>query len=498
MFRQANSVNLRRIVLVALVAMAALFVWYLLTHGRLITPSAGESTPVSYSRLQDSLNRAPGITASESTITPTGVYSVSTGDTDGNRYIRNITVGRLLQPTAAQGTVKPNRLSTLGRNALSQITQSARGLSTYEGSVFRLIEPSNITNENFKEFELAALPEFVDHIQLDHQTLVGFEETNGGVQPIRYNTVSQSVTIYPIISEVSQNNVTLLEAGERFALFNQSDSMLSIYGPASEVVDVSIGAADNITRNNGVPVISLSSNRLAVITGPDFVSSNDTADDLEGGDWTVSVIDISSKKILNKLTFKAPVTKVSLSPSGSRLAVTTDSQTGFFDANSSEHLFAIPHAIDDLRWANDERFIFSTALEGIFSGSLAKKTAATLVSYQDVRPTALGFIQDGQLFFTGYSESIANAEYPDSYAVSLTDKATKADLNAVRAFPHQGRGFYTDFLSGTATVQLTRYISDGSVSIDESARKAAIDYITRKVADYPREKIRFTYVDLTF
>lgn len=500
MFKYTVSYNLRRIIVVVLVFIALLLVWYALTHGRLVAPSASQTTPVYFSKFSDKLRNTPTVSDNVSNIITSGTYSVSVSATDGNRIVTSANVGRVLSETRVDQKPQSNFITTLGRNSLSNIAMNKQGVVSYEDGTFRKIDASNITNENFNEFPAPSFPDFVDMQQLNSHTVVGFEYTGRGVQPVRYDTVTGQTTFYPLIPELRPEEAIVGDDTNTFVIFDKKHFTLHNHDVTSQnVTTISLTSIDDIAENDGRPVFSLANNSLAVVTGPDFVSSNDAAEELEGGDYTVRVFDVSSKKTTRELKFgDMPVLSTTLSPGGKSIAISTVMQTGIFNIETGDIQFIIPHAIEQFQWVDDNRYIFMSREEGIFSGSLTNEEAKTLFSYDDIRPTTIGFITEDELYFTGYSQAIPNAEYPDAYKVSLTKPATDATINGIRNFPHQGEGFYVDYLGGTVTVQLTRYISGGAPEVDETARKRAILYVRSALKNYPGEKIRYTYVDLVF
>lgn len=482
--------------------MASLLVWYLLTHGRLNIPSASKESVATYVRLEDGVAKTPEGTEQSGNIVPTGTYSVSIKDKDGNRIITNADVARLLMETTVDVKPTPRHITTIARNSLSDLIYTSRGLSSYEGASFRQLDPSNITNDSLKDFELPTYPDFIEKQQVNRSILVGFENASNGVQPLRYDAISGKVDFYPLLSDVDPKKVYLNQTGNTFALFDKGSGNIVAYDiSSSHTTSISLDNIDKVSENEGRPVFSVTSKRLAILIGPDFVASNDNDMELIEGDHTVKIFDTSSKKIVKSLPLSsASVRDISLSSNGTYIAITTSTQTGIYNVKKGKLIFSVPHSVEDFRWLNDDKFIFTSTSEGIFSGSMKDQSAQTLVSYKDVRPTSISFLEGEELYFTGFNGTIPNADYPDAYKVSLSAAANKADFTSLRDFPHSGRGFYTDQLNGVVIVQLTRYTDEegNSLGLDAEAKARAVSYVRSKLPDYPVGEIKYVYVNLAF
>ncbi len=500
MYPILQSINLRKIVTIFLSILAVFGIWYIVTHGRLVLPGITNETVAMYSQLSQGANKPTATTASESNFIASGLYSVSVSDKDGNRSISTIDVPRFLFSASAKPATKPTKVSTIARNSLPNIIETQAGLSSYEGTAFRLLDPSNITNDNLKDFELSSLPNFVESKQIDKQTLVGYEVSEAGIQPVRHSVPNDTDIYYPLISDAKPEDIGIQVTGQTFSIFNKKDSVVYIYDQAStNTITLSVKNAGKVSRNEGIPVFSATNKFIAVSIGPDYVASNDTADDLEGGGHDIAIFDITTKKKIHTIKVSsAPVLSAALSPNGKYIAVSTDTQTAIYDIASGKYTFSIPHSVEQFQWYSDDKFVFITRTEGVFSGSAATRSAQSVIPYSQVRPTSMSYVENNELYFTGYSEAISNAEFPDAYKAQLAESADNNSIAGVRHFPEQGRGYYVDYLNGTVTVQLTRYDSGEGGVVDESVKSDAIAYITKHLPGYDTNNIRYVYVDLVF
>lgn len=500
MFRNSPIFNLRRLVIMFIILIVALLGWYLLTHGRLTISSASKNSIAVFTRLEDGVSRNPKSTDQAQNIVQSGTYSVSVKDRDGNRLIKNVKVGRVLMETSLNNKPTPYRISTIARNSLSDLVYTSRGLSSHEGGSFRQLDPTNITNDDLKDFNQAAYPNFIDTYQTGRSEIVGFIRTEDGIQPLRYNTINEQSVFYPLLSGVDPDDIHLEGNSAVFSLFNTRSGVVTIYGTArDDVTTVSLNNPDEISENNGQPVFSATSGVLATSIGPDFAATNDNKQELSNGDHTVRIFNIETKKAVRSFSFpSATILQISISPDNTYIAIRTNNQVGVYSLKTGSLLFSVPHSIEDFRWVDDEHYIFNSTEEGIFFGSVKDRMAQTLVSYDDVRPTSISYIQDGWLYFTGFNGTIPNADYPDAYRVDLSESATKNNLAGLRDFPHSGSGFYIDQLNGIVVVQLTRYTSGGEVSFDTDAKRRAESYVRSKLPDYSTADIRYVYVDLDF
>jgi hypothetical protein len=496
MFRNQPLISLRRVVTAFIILTVGLFVWYVGTHGRLTSDYVSQGSPLSYTNLSSGLRTDVGLSSSRSTVLPSGTYSVSVSGNNGSRVVEIVTVPRFLFSVAINTRPVGRQVDTIARNSLTDIIQTEKGLSSFEGASFRPLNPSNITNENLEDFEDGNLPEFMESIQIDDRTIVGFTQSQGGVQPVRYDTVSRSVIYYPLINRANPTDVGLGRTGEEFWIFDKKTSELSTYSSSSnDATVISLKNTDKVATVDGRPLISISGNALAVLTGPDFVSSNDSDAELTDGEYSIHLLDVATKRIQRTIEFDdTPVVTVAISTDERWLAASTPSQVGVFDIRTGRLVFAIPHAMNEIRWIDDNRFIASTQQDGVLLADMRTKTSTSIVSYSDIRPTSISFIKDDVLYFTGYSSRIDNAEYPDAYVADLIHEESPSSLAGLEGFPHQDEAFYVDYLSGIATVRLVRYGSEA----DEKNRERAENYIRSKLPGIRDEKIRFVYIDFNF
>jgi hypothetical protein len=193
---------------------------------------------------------------------------------------------------------------------------------------------------------------------------------------------------------------------------------------------------------------------MAVTSGPSISTSNDDEADFDKSDHVVRLLNTDTKKEERSFSFpNGNVSDISLSPDSSRIAIQTLGSTGIYSVSTGEIEFTIPYPVNEFIWSTNSDFVFITRSNGLFTGSVDSKEAKTIVSYNDVRPTDISFIEGSVIYFTGYTGTIDNAKNPDSYRVDTSKNRSDTETAALRKFPYQGQGFYVDYLNNVVTIQ---------------------------------------------
>jgi hypothetical protein len=485
---------LKRIVMFSLVVMTIGLFYFIYSHGFLVAENYTKGNKVDYVRLSSNLSQTPGSSTDTSTFIPSGEYSVSSTRPEGS-FIETLTVPTFLRNVSTSKGGSYPLTETVTRNSLPYLFMSPSGIiSTDLNDKMRTPSRSAISNDNYTESSIKDFPLYTESVQINASTVCGILGTDP-VQPSCFNVASGDMTYFkPILSKKSR-----LEIGDqRFAVFDTDSNTSYLYDIQSKnEKSIKISSKANISKNNGKPLVSTSESSIAIVEGKDISSTNDNDEKIKGSNQALTILDAKSKQQITRKVFdSALIIGVSLSVDGNSIAVTTPTQTAFYDVKDlSKPGFIIPYVARSFYWLDGNNVIAATDSDGVFDVKIKDRSANSIIPYHTVRPTQLSFVSGGALYFSGYVASIKGKGDPSGFRVPLNTPGSSSSMNALKRFPYQGDGFYIDVIDRTVFIQTTRYIDGVSSEIDTRSQEQALKYVRSHIKNIGDYKVSYVYVD---
>lgn len=479
---------------VILLAVVGVF-GYIATHGRLdISKTSSETVVVS--RYSESLSNTPEYKTGSSHILSSGEYSIATSLVDDGLFVQQVDIPHFLQSFSAQNNSRSSKTSVLARNSNENIAIINGKVVSYDSTGnIRTPVPNNITNQAYSKSFDRSFPDFEYFKQISSSTVAGFVSSSTGQQPAIYDLSTSSVTFFPLIKS-SGRYVSLSPDYGVFSALDTKKRELHTYNTKSGTESIfKLGGELSISSIGSRALFSSVGKHVAVVGGRSFEDTNDARKSIDGGDQVVYVFDTATNTRVFKKSFGSTViTGIVLSKSSDKIAIQTLSQTAVYSVSSGDLLYTLPFPTSQLLWIDGSRFIAQTPENSIFIADGAAKTAKTLVPYSSVRPSKISFIDNGLVYFTGFSESIPGVAGSDIYSSEFDSEATQRSTNALTKFPYQGEGFYVDVLNNTPIVQLTRYRGLGKTIVDNTAKQAASSHVRENLGADAVGDIVYTYI----
>lgn len=482
---------------IAIVAIAAVAVLYFIySHGFLNLSRVSQDSPATLVKISTSLDKKPFATTKSNQLISSGHYALSTPLVDGGLYTSNTNIPTFLRTKTVDGGLFSYRTETIGRNSLVNIAKVNGSYISFEGADWRKLSSTSIGDVSETNVD-DSFPPYIASKQISKDEVVGYiRDSANTYTPVLYNLSTKQPLYYPSITTTS--TPLLNNDYSNFALLEDTKNNVFIYSRSKDIpTKISLSKGVDLSTNDGHPIYSVATNRFAITTGLDLVSSNDNQQTSDANSQDISVFSISSSKLIRNFSFKnAVVTGVALGPNGKSIAIQTPAVTGLYDIDSGKLLFTIPQPTNRFVWLSDTSFVYTTLTDGIFTGSLDDNSARSVVPYTSVRPTEFSFADGSVVYFSGYAGSINGTSQPSAYKADTSTLADNTSASALLDFPHQGNNYYVDFLNGVATIQTTRYITNGKASIDTKARSEGIQYVKEHLKGI-KYTLHFTYVDFS-
>jgi len=495
----------RRNILIILICLALIFsfaFWYF--HGFIIATSSDGVAKIRYISTSN-LNREVK-SGSNKTFLASGKYVIEVSDTSsGEKILKYATVPHFFNSTHVS-SLSPSRqheITVIGRGTLPNLALTESKLIAYNISgQTQTVNISNITNSQPLSTN-NSFPSLSQSIVLNSQLIGGIEnQSNKAIIPVIYNVTNSEVNTFPSVDTKNQSDISLKSSPDGFTSYIPDTKRVYLYSiHDSRSVSSSI-SLKNITPStyNDRPIYSYANNTLAIATGASIFDTDEGNSTNKYKSNRIILFDTKTEKQITTLnTNVASLKDVYLSPNGKYIALEASSYMEIYSLASRKIIFTVPYQVNQLIWADDDKYVFSVSGGDIYTGSISKRTAETLVSYSIIKPTKLLFISNGNLYFTAYpvvSEGNAN---PDAFRVSLEQTADSSSRNIISKLPHQGDGYYIDSIDNVIYIQLTKYIDSTSplvTHVDESAKQAALTYVNNLIGDSKKYVIKYKYVTM--
>lgn len=493
-----RSKLVRIVVIMVSVIIFVIGAWFIYSHGFVSVKNTSDISTVSYTRLNNNLLATSTSLPVSGGFVSSGNYSVVITKKSGFVSLSQVTVPHFLMSTPEITSQISPSVSVVARKGTVDIALRNTSLVGYElsGSLRPLTTDNvagDVVDESFDEnLSLLNKP-----VQISSSDIGGLLQTKTGVQPVIYDFNSSRVSYFPalvnpldsLFTNVTSNgfNVYDIKSGDVmvYTLSNQSEPTATF----------SIKTSKNVSKYNNQPTYSYENNTVALLMGKDIFSGGDGEEASGSSKQTISIRSLDNKYSNSIDLGEGGVTNISLSPDAAYLFVQNSQSAVIYDVKTGVVRFIIPYSINQFTWFGDNQdFVFTTSRSGIFKGSLRTNSAVNIIPYTVVRPTHISFINDGAVYFSGYTTKTDGNSQPDIYKSILSSESSVDSSSVLLNFPHQGENFYIDCLDNTITVQLTRYITDGGIVDDTKARKDAEKYIQLKIKNLSSYKVNYSYI----
>lgn len=490
------SLKLRKIIIGVLVVILFIVAWFFSTHGFIVVESLKNGEIISYSQTEEKLITNLFSSDKNRTFVSAGDYMVQVPSQDGGIYIKKISVPGFLSSITVSKPASLPKTDVIGRQTLVNLATKGGGVVSYSSDSHVLqVDSTNITGSLEKQYIDQQLSLFEQQVQISSSVIAGVIKVETGYQPVAYNLTTGDISYFPFI-ESTDKSVTISASQTAFTSFNKKVSTVTVYNPdkPDNTRTIVLESSQHVTNQNGTPIYSYENNVIATLTGDDFINRGDG--ESKTSNHSLLLLNISTKKQLKSIDLgDTPITNISLSQDTKHLYIQSQQSAIILNTSTGEQELALPFAINQFKWIDSNQFVFLAGQQGVFVGDISSKSAQTLIPYSIARPTSLSFVDKGSVYFTAYTAKTNGVDNPDAYRTVVSKPATDLSQKVLKTFPHQGDGYYVDYINGEITIQLTRYNSSVSSSYtDTAAEKRALEYVNG-IFGNTKPPISYVYVD---
>jgi hypothetical protein len=498
-------------ILIAIVA--GLLIWgvvFVFTHGR-ISIEGEDISKATVARINTDTVSSVAIEENGSAFVESGEYAVRIESTSGQRYSVNVEVESFLRTT----TVKPsfvdqNSARKIAVNTLQRVVpvNGKRTVSfnddNYNQSLIshKSNDPfgdNNAVDENaFGTTALYSKNPFKN--QILGLGVVEFEHGAISLAPMVYSLASKTLKNIPYPDgELSYSlNPDIITPNNQddnhFAITpGQESQKIYVYtdpGKQPRIITLSEPAA----YSDSSPLISISGNKLAVLSGTGYTSPLADPDEehlheLEETETrnTLYIYDLTNGQQVNKVDLDSSLRPVSiaLSPSGTYLSVTDEqflTVVSVGDGGSAVYSEPFEFA-STVVWQDNEQFLYSTPTGGLYRVNVTEKTSTLAFGNE-----TLGinwFYLDGQsVYFSAYSKR-SQDNTPDGYILDLanTDPQNNGQFSHL---PHDTDEYKISIVNSTIFIKPRVIVGSSGLG---AATQQEIDTKVQSARNYLSENI---------
>lgn len=505
MYRLQRFFTRRNIIITLGIVLVLFSAWFVIFHGFIKLEGSLSNKQTSYYQFDGSLRKSNSGKISQSGMLVSGDYVFEALMKNGGLYSSSATVPHLLGTKTIDIPDHESLITAIGRRTARSVATSKSGLVSWStrGSAYKL-DSRNISSDidtqaPLRLNNLRSMATYRNLSQLSASKIVGLKPLgDNSYAPVVYDFNTDRLFSYP---SLEGGSIFLQREARGFSTYNKSKSIVSYYQDgSSDIKQKNINEGDRIMLYDGKPVYSFmggSVSRLVTATGPAIFSGGDLPENFKDNGETSTVISVFDTKKDTRITQlaidKAPLIKLSLSLDGKYVAAVTTESTTIYNVSNLSKIITLPYTTgDDIFWLDSGDLIFNADENGILQISPSKQRAHSLVPYSLIRPAKLSFIDGDNLYLTGFSSINDFNTNPDAYRLSLSKNTTPIQRKIFRSFPHQGDGYYVDYLDNQVTVQLSRYITSRGTMVSQSAKEEAFDYVDSVFEG--KKQINFVYI----
>jgi len=485
-------VNRRAIKIVVGLFVGLLVLVFVALHGFLNVNGLRSGTSFTYSSFNGELSATSGKSTSSFNMLSSGDYSVQLPMKSGGTYTKHVSVPYFFMTNTIDNQNKEPRLEVVGRGVMARLAQTPQGLTGWnELGQRQSINQLSIDNSETEVSGSTFFPSLVGNFQINSRYIGGVSKSDDTYLPLFYDMAADDTVSYDAVTSKELNSKA---ESTGFSLYNKSEGLVSLYS-LNKTKPTSVKLKDPLSRYNDTPLFSIGAEKSVIVTGGDVSVINED-EDIKAGDVDLKLSVVSSKTgdvIKSKGFSKAQIQDVVLSPDGKYVFIKTNRSMAIYDTTSLNLLFVAPYVVNQFLWVNSDVFTFTSTDEGMFIGSVSKQEAYTVAPYSLIRPTQISYVDGGSIYFTAYSSSNEGSKRPDAYRASVKDSQTATTRDSLKAFPHQGDGFYIDLVNGRIIVQLTKYIYSSGETVSDEDKQKASEYILDTLGD-TNIPVEYTFV----
>lgn len=503
MYKPQKFMTLKKISITVVALMLGYGLYFVYSHGFVAIQDYTKGKDVASLEYSSGLSKSPSFTNGSPLFLSNSTYAVSSKASDGNVTTSEVQVPSFLQTASTPKRIAAKHIDTVSRYSLQQPIQEASGrVSSTDITSVRQSDDKALSSDFFNERRIDIMDSYESSVAFNASIICGTQLINDQTELSCYDNKTISKIVFPAIQ--NKRAVSLISNTGSFVVYDSNKNDIFINNPTSKKQErVSLADGVDVSLNEGRPVLSANSALLAVVTGRDYRGSGDGEGENpikeKAQSQDLILIDPkSNKELFQKNYSKTFITSISLSPNAKYIAVTTTNQTAFYrtDTGFDKPEYILPYRPStDIVWQDDNRLVLTTETDGMLYGSITDKTFSTVVSYDTIRPTSVGFIDGNALYFTGFSAAIMGAKQPSLYRALLDTDNTVVSRASIEKFPHQGDGFYVDVIEKNIIIQLTRYREGNEYTISEETRKKALDYTASTLGENNGYKVEYSYID---
>lgn len=475
--------NIRRILWVLLIILVtgtvALAVGHWVTHGRLVIKAPTTTTLSSVTYCSGSCSAATVVTG-DTAIVPSGSYIVQVNLNNNTSYVANVTVEGFFRSTVVEPKSKKYSLSVVATATNQYVLPIGDSLLTYDP------DSSSYTTGGALAIPKLTAAQYVSAHEL---ILIEYrespEESNSelGRRVFVYNNVTKSLTEIGTVSGIDAASI-LHGNGALYAVRSttQGSSILTL--AKGGVSETHIPGTVAFAKNSTLPIVSVSDQYIAVLSGNDYYISQ--GDDRTGGGTNQSLLTIFDKsfhKIRDiQLGVRSDISSISLSPDSTAVVVVGERSITAYNTATGEAIFTTDARSSNavsLLWRDNNSFIYRLGVGGIYLTDLKNKESYSILDNSMLRITDISAIVADKVYLTAFPNQSGNYDHtePDGYVINLANDVSNQpavdDTSITRSLPYNAMTYSIGY----------HFDQDAQVVIDVAADTGARNSAIGKLAD---------------
>jgi len=469
---------LRVALFVAMGLVAALAVWAVLfwiNNGRIAvkTPDGTKVKSLSYCALQcTNLTTAEN---TDATTAPKGEYVVHVTLDNNTNYVANVTVKGFLATTTVNAKSYKFNLSAVATKGNQHIVPVGSGLLAYDSDDI----PTAINTSIGLASRPLAAAAYVDsqHTLLLYGTTSRAEALTEKAVATLYNQASNVTTELGAIDDtVSSSNVQYgKDALYVLSATNRRITKIS----ASGISYISIPTSVSYAVNGDLPILAVNGDTIAVLSGNDFASDEDSVGATNPSVVTVYSVDGFTKKGEFAVGKRNDILGLSLSPDNKSVVVIGNSDLSAYTIATGQSILNTPAVSVDsnaLVWKDDNSYVYQAGVSGLYVADLKTQEAYSVIDSSLLRVDYISGVVDNKVYLTASvtgNEAGARTE-SNGYIVDLNSgnsTVTPDDTSITHSLPFNDTLFTIGYHYNNQKLVL-------DINADASAHSTAVRMIS--------------------
>lgn len=491
----------RRIVVITILVLLlplVFTVWVsIINVGILVVERSDQTSPIksiAYNKTEDPSD--PKTTEDTSITLPSGDYDIQVTLQDNSRYYRQVSVPSFRKQISIQPSSFEHELEAIGKETFPFILAANNSdvISYNQAHDLKKVPRDKISPLDAKVSVDPNLSSLLNPISLSNGTVVGLNATGANVYiPTLYSAITEMAFAYRAYDySGSKYGTQIFRAGPGFAVFDGDTRTVNFFGTdlSSKEPFASVSLTNyTLTDSSSLPIMTTGKGSVAFVTGEREVDEGLSVGAIKNAEVHVLSKDGAVIGVV-KIEGDTAVSRLSLSDDGSYIVVGSPQSTRFYSVSTRKPVLTIPLTFTEHVWDGDN-FVFSSPNAGIFVASMKNRDTSNILPDITLNISSIGFIDDGKLYFSAFSELNTNTSFPDAYSVSLTDPADDSNILA-KSLPIWSGDYSIDYIGDKIIVTSVQYIVDGVV-VNNEGELAAKEMLNTVLPDQKNYRIEYAH-----